>query len=83
MTVEQQEKQILALIYKLPLLRRIRLALTVLQGVEPETVTLKNPEWESEDFFKELDKRYEAMVNGDDEGISPEQLFQEIEQKLT
>jgi hypothetical protein len=86
MTVEQQEQQILDLIYKLPILRRIRLALTVLKGVDVEQIEISQPtereSWESPEFFEELDQRHEAMLNGEDSGVPAEELFQQIGAKL-
>ncbi|MEO0468405.1 MAG: hypothetical protein AAF206_02200 [Bacteroidota bacterium] len=82
MTVEQQEQHILALLYKLPILRRLRLALMVLQGIEPETVSLNPVDWETPEFFNELDRRHDDMVSGKDPGVSAEKLFNKIDTEL-
>jgi len=84
MTVEQQEQHILSLIYKLPILQRVRLALTVLKGVSPEDIEVNksSSSWETPEFFAELDKRYDDMVSGKVPGIPADQVFQEIESDL-
>ena len=87
MTTEQKEQQALALIAELPIFQRIRLALTVLRGSEPETIRPSLDEaarpWETKEFFAELDRRYEAMVDGTDPGIPAEEVLANISAELS
>ncbi|MDX2249224.1 MAG: hypothetical protein SF052_20720 [Bacteroidia bacterium] len=87
MNIEQQEQHILSLAYKLPILRRIRLALTILQGVEPGQIPVDVSHSEVEVNESELAQRIlnrkQAYLDGKGKNISRQELMSKIYQELT
>lgn len=86
MTTEQKEQHILTLIAALPIFQRVRIALTILRGIEPDVLIPSHSQpsqpWETADFFEELDRRYEDMISGKDKGIPAEELLAKIESRF-
>lgn len=85
MTLEQQ---ILALIHKLPEAERVRVALTILKGVDPSQIEVNQDKemahpWETPEFFEELNKRLDDMVSGKDPGVLADQVFKDIAARLS
>lgn len=82
MTVDQKEQHILTLIAGLPIFRRIRIALTILRGIEPESLSKFADEeikpWETEAFVAELDRRSQELRSGKVEGISGDDFLAEL-----
>ena len=81
MTLKQQENQILALIGQLPLLNRVRIALLVLKGLNPDEVLGETPIAEeklSPELEAELDRRLEELKNGTVEEIQGEEFLKEL-----
>lgn len=82
MTVEQKEQHILTLVAGLPIFQRIRIALTILRGIEPESIQPENVEeampWETAEFMAELDKRSEELRTGKVQAISGEDFLAEL-----
>ena len=82
MTLEQKEQHILAMVAGLPIFQRIRIALTILRGIEPEYL---NPptseearEWETPEFMAELDRRAEELRSGKVKGIPGDEFLKEL-----
>lgn len=87
MNLEQREQRILTLIDQLPLIHRIKLALTVLRGIDPkvmeEEIDSQSSSWETITFFQELDNRYHDMITGDDPGMDIDELMTTINTRLS
>lgn len=94
MTVDQQEQQILTLVHKLPILRRIRLALTILQKVEPSQIPVDTPSITTqipkdqmriadEELAAKLINRKQSYQEGKGENISRKDLMTRIYTELS
>ena len=91
MTTDQKEQHILDLVYGLPILRRIRLALTILQDVKPSQVPVEesvadqvhSPENQTEAQLAEtLLARKQSYLNGEGENLSRQELMAQIYAEL-
>ncbi|MEM6805010.1 MAG: hypothetical protein AAF696_26675 [Bacteroidota bacterium] len=93
MTIEQREAQILSLVGKLPILRRIRLALTILKGVEPnqipiqeeqEDLHINHPDYiEEEQLAQRLMDRKASYLKGEGKNLSTQELINKIYQEIS
>ncbi|MEO1449134.1 MAG: addiction module protein [Bacteroidota bacterium] len=63
MTFNQQEQHILKLLHQLPLVRRIQLAWTVLQGVQPDQIDVLEQKNDIPPFSPVTDQEWKAMIN--------------------
>jgi hypothetical protein len=91
MTSEQKEQHILQLVYGLPILRRIRLALTILQDVKPSEIPLDEPGADpadspenrgEEELAEKLLSRKQSYLNGEGENLSRQELMDQIYAEL-
>ncbi|MEZ4851954.1 MAG: hypothetical protein R3B93_25790 [Bacteroidia bacterium] len=81
MTIDQKEQAILALLAELPLFRRVRIAIQIMKGVEPEQVVVENQEGNAEAFSignvaaKTLKNRIQGYESG---AVSGTDAFQSL-----
>ena len=82
MTVEQKTNHILALAAELPIFQRLRVALTILRGVDPEYISpadsTQRAPWETDEFLTELDRRSAELRSGTTKAIPGEELMAEL-----
>lgn len=82
MTVEQKANHILTLAAELPIFQRLRVALTILRGVDPEyispTDSTQRMPWETDEFLAELDRRSEEIKSGKVKAIPGEEFMAEL-----
>lgn len=87
MTTDQKEQHILDLVHDLPIMRRIRLALTILQDVKPSQVPVDesladqvpSPENQTEAQLAEtLLARKQSYMSGEGENLSRQELMDRI-----
>ncbi|MEZ4851539.1 MAG: hypothetical protein R3B93_23595 [Bacteroidia bacterium] len=91
MTIEQQEQHILKLVYRLPILRRVRLALTILKGVEPSQIPVDEtsfaelipPSYKGEEeLAQRILERKKSYLAGKGKNISRQELMAKIYDEL-
>jgi len=91
MTIEQREAKILDLAHKLLILRRIRLALTILRQVEPTEIPLDDGiELDlvtdtykgEEELAQRISSRRASYLQGEGKSISREELMAKIYSKI-
>lgn len=83
MTIEQKEQQILTLIYQLPLIRRIRLAWTIIQGVQADQIHIEESSlpippfspMTDDEWIKELNHRVREIESGSLKAIPGEDVM--------
>lgn len=83
MTIEQREEHILSLVHKLPILRRIQLALTILRDVEPEIIPVEEETeggssenlTSTEDLAKKVLSRKKSFLKSEGTNISRQELL--------
>ncbi len=87
MTVEQREAKILDLVHKLPIHRRIRLALTILRQVEPTQIPLDEISGHDlvsdtykgeEELAQRIEDRRQSYLAGEGKNISRQELMAKI-----
>ena len=82
MTVEQKANHILTLAAELPIFQRLRVALTILRGVDPEYITPTDSgermPWETKEFLAELDRRSEELRSGKVKPIQGDEFMAEL-----
>lgn len=87
MTLEQREQHILTLVHKLPILRRIRLALSILRDVEPEQIPVDEISLEDiipptfkgeEELAQRIIGRKQSYLEGKGKNISRQELMAKI-----
>ena len=82
MTNAQREEQILRQIAEFPVLQRMRIALTILRGIEPEALAHSEADaqrpWETAEFLAELDRRVEELRGGEVEAIAGDAFLEEL-----
>ena len=91
MTIDQQEQQILTWVHRLPILRRIRLALTILKGVEPSQIPVDELSLDEfvpstykgeEELAQRILDRKESYLEGKGDNISRQDLMAKIYAEL-
>lgn len=91
MTIEQQEQQILTWVHRLPILRRIRIALTILKGVEPSQIPVDETSLEElipptykgeEELAQRILDRKQSYMEGKGGNISRQDLMAKIYSEL-
>ena len=81
MTLEQQEQKILALLQHLPPFQRVRIALSILNQVNPEEVSISDTQsdpWMTSELRAELDKRSADIYSGQVAPISGDEFLREL-----
>lgn len=85
MTIDQQEQHILSLVHRLPILRRIRLALTILKAVEPTQIPISEDVesvHDDESLANTLLQRKDMYLRGEGKTISRQELMTTIYSQL-
>mgnify|MGYP001317705886 CR=1 FL=1 len=82
MTTDSKEQHILRQIAEFPALQRMRIALTILRGIEPDYLIPPDSDerrpWETAEFMADLDRRAEELRSGKVEGISGDAFLDEL-----
>ena len=88
MTIDQKEQAILDLLAELPLFRRVRIAIQIMKGVEPEQVVVENQEGNTEAFSigsvaaKTLKNRIQVYESGTVSGTDAFQSLDKMREDL-
>lgn len=89
MTIEQKEQTILTLLGELPLFRRVRIAISIMKGIEPEQVLVEQQVGSTETFSigteaaETLLKRIQAYENGNVQGKEAFQALSDLKADLS
>lgn len=88
MTVEQKEQAILTMLREIPLFRRVRIAIQIMQGVAPEQVVLEENTDEPEKLrigdqaIQILDSRIQAYEKGQIKAKNAKQSLADLRSDL-
>ncbi|MEL7531843.1 MAG: hypothetical protein AAFN10_11070 [Bacteroidota bacterium] len=84
MTIEQKEQAILTMLREIPLFRRVRIPIQIMQGVSPEQVVFEGNANESEALHMGdqaasiLESRITAFENGDVKAKDAKQSLEDL-----